>query len=79
MVFVGPVIAFIITKRICIGLQRADEERLLHGAETGIIVRDPSGGYSERARADRPGARPTRSPSTRSRCALARRSPSRAT
>ena len=54
-VFVGPVIAFMITKRICIGLQRADEERLLHGAESGIIVRDPSGGYSERARADQPG------------------------
>ncbi len=47
MVFVGPVIAFIVTKRICIGLQRADEERLLHGSESAIIVRDPSGGYSE--------------------------------
>ena len=47
-VFVAPVIAFFVTKRICIGLQRADEERLLHGAETGIIVRDPSGAYSEK-------------------------------
>jgi ubiquinol-cytochrome c reductase cytochrome b subunit len=47
MVFVGPVIAFIVTKRICIGLQRADEERLLHGSESAIIVRDPSGSYSE--------------------------------
>ena len=46
-VFVGPVIAFIITKRICIALQRADEERLLHGSESAIIVRDPSGSYSE--------------------------------
>jgi ubiquinol-cytochrome c reductase cytochrome b subunit len=46
-VFVGPVIAFIVTKRICIGLQRSDHERLLHGAESAIIVRDPSGGYSE--------------------------------
>ncbi|HVK36300.1 MAG TPA: cytochrome bc complex cytochrome b subunit [Microlunatus sp.] len=46
-VFVGPVIAFIVTKRICIGLQRADEARLLHGSESAIIVRDPSGGYSE--------------------------------
>ena len=36
-----------ITKRICIGLQRADAERLLHGSESGIIVRDPSGAYSE--------------------------------
>ena len=47
MVFVGPVIAFIITKRICIALQRSDAERLLHGSESAIIVRDPSGGYSE--------------------------------
>ena len=49
-VFVAPVIAFMLTKRICIGLQRSDEERLLHGAESGIIERDPSGGYSERHR-----------------------------
>ena len=49
-VFVAPVIAFLLTKRICIGLQRADAERLLHGAETGIIERDPSGKYSERHR-----------------------------
>ena len=47
-VFVVPVLAFMLTKRICIGLQRSDEERLLHGAETGIIERDPSGAYSER-------------------------------
>jgi quinol---cytochrome-c reductase cytochrome b subunit len=47
---VMPVLAFMLTKRICIGLQRADSERLLHGAETGIIERDPSGGYSERHR-----------------------------
>ena len=47
-VFVAPVLAFLLTKRICIGLQRSDEERLLHGAETGIIERDPSGAYTER-------------------------------
>jgi ubiquinol-cytochrome c reductase cytochrome b subunit len=47
-VFVAPVIAFIVTKRICIGLQRSDEERLLHGAESGIIIRDPSGSYAEK-------------------------------
>ncbi len=49
-VFVAPVIAFLLTKRICIGLQRSDEARLLHGAESGIIERDPSGRYSERHR-----------------------------
>jgi ubiquinol-cytochrome c reductase cytochrome b subunit len=47
-VFVGPVIAFLVTKRICIGLQRADHDRLLHGAESGVIDRAPSGKYSER-------------------------------
>ncbi|MGI9084485.1 MAG: cytochrome bc1 complex cytochrome b subunit [Aeromicrobium sp.] len=47
-VFVLPVLAFIITKRICIGLQRADANRILHGYETGIIERSPDGGYAER-------------------------------
>ncbi|HHU38941.1 MAG TPA: ubiquinol-cytochrome c reductase cytochrome b subunit [Propionibacterium sp.] len=46
-VFVGPVIAFLITKRLCLSLQRADRERVLHGSESGIIVRSPAGGYSE--------------------------------
>jgi len=47
-VFAGPVIAFMVTKRICIGLQRTDRERVLHGYETGIIMRSPDGSYSER-------------------------------
>ncbi|HQR27623.1 MAG TPA: cytochrome bc complex cytochrome b subunit [Nocardioides sp.] len=47
-VFVGPVIAFIITRRWCISLQRHDREKLLHGYETGIIMRSPEGGYSEK-------------------------------
>ena len=41
-------IAFIITRRWCISLQRHDNEKLLHGYETGIIMRSPEGGYSER-------------------------------
>ena len=41
-------IAFIITRRWCISLQRKDNETLLHGYETGIIMRSPEGGYSER-------------------------------
>jgi quinol---cytochrome-c reductase cytochrome b subunit len=49
-VFVGPVIAFLVTKRICIGLQRSDHDRLIHGAESGVIDRAPSGKYSERHR-----------------------------
>ena len=47
-VFLGPVIAFMITKRWCISLQRHDQEKLLHGYETGVIMRAPEGGYSER-------------------------------
>jgi len=46
-VFVGPVLAFIITKRICLSLQRRDRERVLHGSSTGILVRQPDGGYTE--------------------------------
>jgi ubiquinol-cytochrome c reductase cytochrome b subunit len=47
-VFVLPVIAFLVTKRICIGLQRADSNAILHGYETGVLERSPDGSYSER-------------------------------
>ena len=47
-VFIGPLIAFWITRRWCISLQRHDNEKLLHGYETGIIMRSAEGGYSER-------------------------------
>lgn len=47
-IFVFPVLAFIITRRICIGLQRADQNRILHGYETGVIERSPDGSYAER-------------------------------
>ena len=40
-------IAYIVTKRICLGLQRKDAEMLLHGYETGIIYQRPSGEYIE--------------------------------
>ncbi|MGZ5371149.1 cytochrome bc1 complex cytochrome b subunit [Aeromicrobium sp.] len=46
--FVLPVIAFIVTKRMCVGLQHADKERILHGYETGVLERTPGGSYSER-------------------------------
>ncbi|WP_405799894.1 cytochrome bc complex cytochrome b subunit [Streptomyces sp. NBC_01506] len=45
--FVGPVIAFVITKRICLGLQRRDAEKVLHGRESGIIKRLPHGEFVE--------------------------------
>ncbi|MGD9959709.1 cytochrome bc1 complex cytochrome b subunit [Nocardioides sp.] len=47
-VFVGPVIAFIIARRWCISLQRHDKETVLHGYESGVIMRSPEGGYSEK-------------------------------
>ncbi|MFI5617335.1 cytochrome bc complex cytochrome b subunit [Streptomyces sp. NPDC051567] len=45
--FVVPVVAFIITKRICLGLQRRDRDKVLHGRETGIIKRLPHGEFVE--------------------------------
>jgi ubiquinol-cytochrome c reductase cytochrome b subunit len=47
-VFIGPVVAFIVTRRWCISLQRHDNEKLLHGYESGVIMRDAQGGYSEK-------------------------------
>ncbi|MEU6750695.1 ubiquinol-cytochrome c reductase cytochrome b subunit [Spirillospora sp. NPDC046719] len=46
----GPPLAFAVTRRLCLGLQRRDLLLLEHGVETGIIVRSPSGGFSERTR-----------------------------
>jgi ubiquinol-cytochrome c reductase cytochrome b subunit len=47
-IFVVPVLAFIVTKRICLALQRADREKVLHGMETGVIMRLPHGEYIEK-------------------------------
>jgi ubiquinol-cytochrome c reductase cytochrome b subunit len=43
----GPPVAFWITRRACIGLQRRDQDILEHGYETGRIVRLPGGEYVE--------------------------------
>ncbi len=48
MMFVAPPLAFIITKRICLGLQRRDRERVLHGVETGQVFRLDTGEVLER-------------------------------
>ena len=47
LVLAGPVLAFLLTRVICRALagRRRDEER--HGRETGRIVRNPQGGYTE--------------------------------
>lgn len=42
-----PPIAYFVTYRICLGLQRADREILEHGIETGTIKQLPSGGFIE--------------------------------
>jgi ubiquinol-cytochrome c reductase cytochrome b subunit len=42
-----PPIAFIITKRVCLSLQRRDREKLLHGYETGRVLRLPHGEFIE--------------------------------
>jgi ubiquinol-cytochrome c reductase cytochrome b subunit len=47
LVFVGPAVAFYVTRRICLGLQRQDKELLEHGLETGIIRQLPSGEFVE--------------------------------
>jgi ubiquinol-cytochrome c reductase cytochrome b subunit len=47
LVFVAPAVAFIATRRICLGLQRKDKELLEHGLETGIIRQLPDGGFVE--------------------------------
>jgi len=46
-VFIGPVIVFWATRRICLGLQRRDASMLVHGVETGIIVQQPNGAFVE--------------------------------
>jgi ubiquinol-cytochrome c reductase cytochrome b subunit len=49
-IFVGPVIAYILTKRICLGLQRKDNHLIEHGVETGIIRQLPGGEFVEENR-----------------------------
>ncbi|WP_406009537.1 cytochrome bc complex cytochrome b subunit [Streptomyces sp. NBC_00637] len=46
-VFLAPIVAFMVTKRICLGLQLRDRDKVLHGRETGTIKRLPHGEYVE--------------------------------
>lgn len=45
VLFVGPVIAFVVTCRVCLGLQKKDRDLAAHGYATGRIVRLPGGEY----------------------------------
>ena len=47
LLIVGPFIAYFATKRLCLSLQRKDREIVLHGHESGRIVRLPHGEYVE--------------------------------
>ena len=48
LVFVVPVIVFWVTRRICWSLQRHDREKVLHGRESGTIIRTAEGKFFER-------------------------------
>jgi ubiquinol-cytochrome c reductase cytochrome b subunit len=45
--FLAPVAAYFITKRICLALMKKDRQIVLHGYESGRIVRLPGGEYIE--------------------------------
>ncbi|MGW2724607.1 cytochrome bc1 complex cytochrome b subunit [Streptomyces sp. NPDC001492] len=45
--FVAPVVTFLVTKRVCMGLQRKDRDKVLHGRESGTIKRLPHGEFVE--------------------------------
>ncbi|QJS98965.1 cytochrome bc complex cytochrome b subunit [Streptomyces asoensis] len=45
--FLVPALTYVITKRICLGLQLRDRDKLLHGRETGKIRRLPHGEFVE--------------------------------
>jgi len=47
LLFVGPILSYFVTKRICIALQKKDREIVLHGFESGRIVRLPGGEFIE--------------------------------
>jgi ubiquinol-cytochrome c reductase cytochrome b subunit len=47
-IILGPILAFLVTRRLCISLQRSDRDLVLHGRESGVIMRSPEGGYAEK-------------------------------
>ncbi|MGO1166658.1 MAG: ubiquinol-cytochrome c reductase cytochrome b subunit, partial [Janibacter sp.] len=47
LIFVGPVVAFWSTRRICLSLQRHDRDLVLHGRESGRIHRGAGGDFEE--------------------------------
>jgi quinol---cytochrome-c reductase cytochrome b subunit len=47
LVIAGSVIAYIVTRRVCLGLRLKDAQTLEHGVGTGIIRQLPDGGFTE--------------------------------
>ena len=47
LLFVIPPLVYVATKRMCLALQRSDEELVHHGIESGTIRRLPSGEFIE--------------------------------
>ena len=47
LLILGPIVAYFVTKRACLSLQKKDREIALHGYESGRIVRLPDGQYIE--------------------------------
>jgi ubiquinol-cytochrome c reductase cytochrome b subunit len=46
-VIVLPPLMFWVTKRMCLGLQRRDRDKVMHGRESGVIMVSPDGEFSE--------------------------------
>ncbi len=49
----GPVLAYAVTRGVCLGLQDRDRDVAEHGHETGQLVRRPDGGFEEVRRGGR--------------------------
>ncbi|WP_258131984.1 ubiquinol-cytochrome c reductase cytochrome b subunit [Microbacterium sp. MYb62] len=47
LLVLGPILGYFVTKRICLALQKKDREIVLHGFESGRIVRLPGGEFVE--------------------------------
>ncbi len=47
-IFVVPPLTFWVTKRICLSLQRHDRDKVLHGRESGTVIRTAEGRFFER-------------------------------
>ena len=47
LIILVPPLAYWVTKRICMSLQRRDHDKVLHGRETGRVVRTAEGSFFE--------------------------------